>query len=318
MSDIYHVDAYTDKELYDILDLFNPSDRELEAKILFYIRKYENITTEEGIEIYHFFNDIYKRFFEVVDSIEGFEGNDSTVDVDPPNPGATNTQQLVTSLNYSIGSVNPLLKQTYQRTISIDSQYRDSKTDIATNFTFNFTEILKDVVSIKLYAIQIPYTWYTISQSYGSNFIYLKGITTGITSSVHDISINISPGNYNQSNISSAIQNQMLNLQKYYTDISFGSTNLTYDPLGCKATFTIDIQKSYNESSYILDFSNILVSPYPYDNPYRTYYLSSFLGFNSTEYSTSFVKSGKINNPLSTNGSVYCFNTSNNFINIIQ
>jgi hypothetical protein len=311
MSDIYHVDAYTDKELYDILDLFNPSDRELEAKILFYIRKYENITTSDGIEIYHFFNDIYKRFFEVVDSIEGFEGNDTT------KPTEIDTQ-IVSSVTYSGGSINPLLKQTYQRTISIDSQYRDSKTDLATNFTFNFTEILKDVVSIKLYAIQIPYTWYTISQSYGSNFIYLKGITTGITSSFHDISINITPGNYNQSNISSAIQTQMLNLSKNYTDISFGSTNLIYDPLGCKASFNIDIQKSYNESSYILDFSNILVSPYPYDNPYRTYYLSSFLGFNSLEYSTSFVRSYIISAPLSTTVSSYCFNTSNNVINIIQ
>ena len=32
-TEVYNVDNYTDKELYDILDLTDPSDRVLEAKI---------------------------------------------------------------------------------------------------------------------------------------------------------------------------------------------------------------------------------------------------------------------------------------------
>jgi len=39
-NDIYDVNKYTDEELYNILDLINPSDRELEAKIFFLIHKY--------------------------------------------------------------------------------------------------------------------------------------------------------------------------------------------------------------------------------------------------------------------------------------
>ena len=37
---IYDVNSYTDRELYDILELDNPSDRVLEAKILSMVNKY--------------------------------------------------------------------------------------------------------------------------------------------------------------------------------------------------------------------------------------------------------------------------------------
>ena len=40
---LYNIEAYTDEELYDILDVNNPTDRELEAKILFMIHKYEKM-----------------------------------------------------------------------------------------------------------------------------------------------------------------------------------------------------------------------------------------------------------------------------------
>jgi hypothetical protein len=39
-EDIYNVSSYTDEELIQLLDLNNPSDRELEAQIIFFIKKY--------------------------------------------------------------------------------------------------------------------------------------------------------------------------------------------------------------------------------------------------------------------------------------
>ena len=38
-KDIYDVNSYTDKELFEILDLTSPTDRELEAKIVQQINK---------------------------------------------------------------------------------------------------------------------------------------------------------------------------------------------------------------------------------------------------------------------------------------
>ena len=40
-TEIYDISDYSDEELFEVLDLQNPSDRELEAKILMMIHKYE-------------------------------------------------------------------------------------------------------------------------------------------------------------------------------------------------------------------------------------------------------------------------------------
>ena len=68
---MYDVDSYTDKELMDILDLFNPTDRELEMKIIHYIRKYDLIQNTEGDRLADFYRDIYRRFFDVIESENG-------------------------------------------------------------------------------------------------------------------------------------------------------------------------------------------------------------------------------------------------------
>ena len=340
--DMYNVDSYSEKELLDILDLFHPTDRELEAKILSYIDKYNDSSNKDAVILHRFFVDIYKRFFYLDEdeeengnrdkSVEGFEGIDDKV---TPTTSDQNVQ-LTSSLTYAKGKLNPILKQTYQRIITIDSQYRDSKNGLSTNFTFNFTETLKDVVSIKLYAVQIPYTWYTISKSYGSNFFYIKGNVPGINNGLHDISINIPAGNYslttvnnisnndNGNSISGAIQSAMLNLQNVYTDISFGNTSLSYNINLCKATLTIDIQNHYNENAYRFEFpdsSNSFFSPATVGedtNLNRSKYLSCFLGFNSPSYSTCSIYSLRALKQIDDNSSIYAFDNSNNTIQIIQ
>ena len=79
MSSVYDIDDYTDAELYEILDLVNPTDRELEAKILMEIHKYENINTKSASKLAIFFDKIYNRFFESEDDVvEGYAGKDET------------------------------------------------------------------------------------------------------------------------------------------------------------------------------------------------------------------------------------------------
>ena len=344
-DDMYNVDSYSEKELLDILDLFNPTDRELEAKICSYIDKYSNDYNDETVRLHTFFTNIYKRFFyveeeeEEEEDIEGFTGMITTdTDTDKDNSGNNDQPTNTFALSYSLnGIVNPLLKQTIQRVITIDSQYRDSKNSLSTQYTFNFTEILKDVVSLKLYAVQIPYTWYTISRNYGSNFIFIKGNVPGINNGLHDISINIMPGNYSlttinnigndtSKSISGAIQESIALLPSVYTDVSFGYTNLAYDINQCLATFIIDIQKHYNENAYYFHFPGILYSPVSIvkndtfvANVNRYNNLSAFLGFNSSSYSTcSFYSTRTVTNTLNNTISNFMFDASNNYINIIQ
>ena len=62
-KNMYDVNSYTDRELLDILDLTNPSDRELEAKIIFLINKYKNMQNDSGDELTIFFENISLGFF---------------------------------------------------------------------------------------------------------------------------------------------------------------------------------------------------------------------------------------------------------------
>ena len=339
---MYDVNSYSEKELLNILDLFHPTDRELEAKILSYIDKYSNGSNDETLRLHTFFMNIYKRFFYMEEEdeneedenglIEGFSSSSPGFSSNSPDQNQNQNQnqnvQLVSSLTYAKGKLNPILKQTVQRIITIDSQYRDSNKNLSTQFTFNFTETLKDVLSLKLYAVQIPYTWYTISKSYGSNFIYIKGNVPGIDNGLHDISINILPGNYSlttisnvgidtSKSISGAIQTAISELSNIYTDVSFGATNMSYNVNQCKATFNIDIQKHYNESSYSFYFPGVLYSPTS-NSENRKNNLSCFLGFNSASYSTCSFYSSRTIETLNNTNSIHKFDASNNYINIIQ
>mgnify|MGYP001434828444 FL=1 len=63
-KDLYKIKDYSDAELYEILDLNNPTDRELEAKILMMIHKYENSKAKSSKKLVKFFEDIYEHFFD--------------------------------------------------------------------------------------------------------------------------------------------------------------------------------------------------------------------------------------------------------------
>ena len=79
------------------------------------------------------------------------------------------------SIDYPKGKTNPIVRQTMLKMLSIDSQFRDDYYNTsATSFTMNLSTPIIDVISMKLYSVQIPYTWYTINNNFGSNFIFFK------------------------------------------------------------------------------------------------------------------------------------------------
>jgi len=326
---LYNVNDYTDAELYNILDLVNPTDRELEAKILMQIHKYENIGTKSAQKLARFFDDIYNHFFDTeegeaeaeegeaegyANAIEPFEAisnpsklnraSQSTIDaniaaasgaIDPTKTKQPATNNMMTladksapetqtvgytqNLAYTKGKLNPILQQTTKRIISIDSQYRSDKRTMSTAFTFNLSEPLKDVVSLKLYSVQIPYTWYTIGKAYGNNFFYIKGRTSGINSGsgIHDIQVPIAPGNYSPAELIGAVNNSIADLKRSRTDISLGNTSFSYNYNTSLTTANIDLKTGYNQSSYVINFNNNSIPNY--------------LGFIQTDYSIRTLRS---------------------------
>ena len=74
--------------------------------------------------------------------------------------------------------LNPNLKNTITRIISIDSQYRQNilpylagdtnSPSYNTDFTVNLSDHLNKVINMKLYSVHIPTTWYTFDESLGN------------------------------------------------------------------------------------------------------------------------------------------------------
>ena len=278
---LYDIEAYTDEELYDILDLNDPSDRELEAKILFMIHKYEKMNSKSGKKLAHFFESIYEHFFD--DDDEDNEYDQTSIVENNEQEGFTNLDNVIKAttkvpviqqetlenkeeekeetppvvytqeLTYKKGVLNPILKQTTKRIISIDSQYRPDKTTISTDFIVNLSEPLKDVVSLKLYSIQIPNTWYTIGKSYGSNLVYLKGRTPGIDNDTHDIKLEIEAGNYKPYELVTTLNTSIQTVnQTLDTDLS--SSLFSYNQYTSLCKFSGNLKKQYTESSYYINF----------------------------------------------------------------
>lgn len=321
--DTYNVNKYSDEELYEILDMNNPTDRELEAKIIQMLNKYETITTDVGKQLYTFFDNIYKRFFatESDDEIEGFTNNESTEK--PKQQPEAQTIASVQQFDYSADKLqlNPLLKQTIKRVISIDSQYRNVTTyPSTTSFSFDLSEPLRDVVSLKLYSIQIPYTWYTVAKSYGSNFFYIRGNSPGISNAKYKIEIQ--PGNYDQTTLPIALNKAFQDISNNgASDINFnGLPLITYNSVTAKTTIQLNLQNTFNESYYDINFPYFT---YPNNiNQSITKSIPGFLGFNSQTYNVNAITSKKtyirtniIESQLSQN---YTLDNSNNYFTVIQ
>ena len=357
-DDEYNIDKYTDQECFEVLNLNNPSDRELEMKILQFMDKYE----KKSKRLYRFFESMYDRFFteEEEDAIEGFE-SDMKNDEPKREPAQTqaspqtfgnSTTTISTIATHNVDYIadpkklNPVERKTIFKMISIDSQFReDPRNTSATNFTMNLSESIDNVISMKLYSVQIPYTWYTINESFGSNFFYIKGNSPGINNGDHDIKVDVNSGTYTADGIVGAINtklnflkniknnNENKNKPEYSSvvDLSMGQTQVSYQ-LGAtdaKIVFELDLNKKYNETDYQLFFPT-WSSP-DVSGSAKSLTIPSFLGFNYNSYYPYVAYSQKNILPLigdegSANVSLYTVNSgssdpldiSNNYFTIYQ
>lgn len=191
--------------------------------------------------------------------------------------------------------LNPTSQKTIFKMISIDSQYREgSQNTSATNFALNLSESLSNVISMKLYSVQIPYTWYTINNNFGSNYFYLKGNSPGIDNGQHDIKVQISSGTYTPPQIATALNTSISTLKLKNTsnpqynsiyDFSFGQTYISYNTANSQSSkilFEFDLKKTFNETDYALYFPN-WTTPNVVGSE-KSNSIPSFLGYNSNTY----------------------------------
>lgn len=103
--------------------------------------------------------------------------------------GVTNT----VSVPVAQDTLNPNLENVTSRFINLDSQFRQAAggvDTIATDYTLDLSDPLTNVISLRLYSFQIPFTWYVIDEQYGNTCFW-------VTNMGNTFKIFIEPGNYN-------------------------------------------------------------------------------------------------------------------------
>ena len=299
-DELYNVEKYSDNDLFTMLDLTNPSDRELEAKILMEIDKYTEINDSTAEKLKVFFEQVYKHFFEDedIDSEyteedvfhEGFttaNDDDSKIVMGKNTIEQTNVnlkkieprvRSITTNLNYDKSALNPLLKETQKRILQLDSSFRDFENyKISTNYLINLSEVLHNVVSLKLHSVNIPYTWYNVGSNSDANLFLLKGVTPGVEN-VYEFKFEIAAGTYDITEMTTALNESVATLATTYPEVNFGTTKVEYNEKTTRLELTLDIKNIFTEIQYYLYFAT---NTNAFDVDVRQETIPSFLGFST-------------------------------------
>jgi len=103
-------------------------------------------------------------------------------------------------------SLNPNLKNTISRFINLDSQFRQFSgiNSASTNYTLDLSDTLKNVLSMRLYSYQIPFSWYLIDPIYNNTCFW-------ITNGSDNVPITMPAGNYTSTEFVTTLNNAFIN-----------------------------------------------------------------------------------------------------------
>ena len=117
---------------------------------------------------------------------------------------------------YYQGTINPLSKRILRQNINIDTRFRENYyTTNASNFHVDLPLRLTQVVSLQLSALEMPSTFYVISQVFGNNFFVLE--ITG----QNPLIVTIPDGNYEYLSLQNYINNFLSTVGAPYSNIQF-------------------------------------------------------------------------------------------------
>ena len=250
----YNVNNYTISELLAILGLDDPDTDEIIDTTNKYI---ERFSSENQPQLVNFFQSIQTKLLRYMHDLENsakdveFSPDEKQTDDWYKNevlPQSNTTQkdkntdriqkidiydnehvpmkreQLGINNNFNVpvaqDTLNPNLENITTRFINLDSQFRQASggsESMSTDYTMDLSDPLTNVLSLRLYSIQIPYTWYTIDYIYGNTCFW-------VTNTGNTFKIFIEPGNYSPSEFCTAINNAfttLTNYQKPYSDIDW-------------------------------------------------------------------------------------------------
>ena len=116
-------------------------------------------------------------------------------------------EQIATTDNFQLpvkqDSLNPNLKNTINRFVNLDSQFRqytNGADSNATDYTLDLSDTLKNTLSMRLYSYQIPYSWYAIDINYGNTCFWIVDNNNNYV-----VVVSVASGNYSQTQFVSTL-----------------------------------------------------------------------------------------------------------------
>jgi len=205
-----NVDNYTISELLGIIELDDPTTDDIINKTNYYIKDFQK---KKNPELVNFFKSIQTKLLNYINQLETSRtdieyspNNKQTeewikyealpqdnpiqkdkitervqkIDVYDNNHMPMKREQLGVNNNFQVpvaqDTLNPNLENITSRFINLDSQFRQSSggtESMSTDYTMDLSDPLTNVLSLRLYSIQIPYTWYTIDYIYGNTCFWV-------------------------------------------------------------------------------------------------------------------------------------------------
>ena len=158
------------------------------------------------------------------------------------------------------GTLNPIQYTTIKRAVNIDSRfrpdyYKTSSSDQRLTLPYKF----ENVINMRLASLELPLTYYTISEAYGNNTFLVEWAPDTSGNYQNAVQIKIPDGNYStiytdrldMSSIEAIINAQ---LQKSIVDTSF-NLRYTVDSNSGRSIFAVDV-------SGVTDLSGVVSSGY--------------------------------------------------------
>ena len=141
-------------------------------------------------------------------------------------------------VNVAQDTLNPNLKNSTQRFINLDSQFRQVAGigDSATDYTCDLSDPLTNVLSMRLYSFQIPYTWYAIDYNYGNTSLWISNSDGTINTQIA-----VTPGNYSPSDFVTELATAFTNagFSGVSGSTSSSSAQIYYNPNNAKITLNL-------------------------------------------------------------------------------
>jgi hypothetical protein len=245
----YNVNNYTITELLAILELEDPNSDEIIDSTNTYI---ERFSEENQPQLVNFFQSIQTKLLQYMEELETsgndaeYEPNEEQtknwieyqalpqddavqrdkntdrvqkIDVYDNNHVPMNREQLGVNNNFNVpvaqDTLNPNLTNVTTRFINLDSQFRQASggsESLSTNYTMDLSDHLTNVLTLSLYSIQIPYTWYAIDYIYGNTCFWLTNADDTFT-------ISVEPGNYSPTEFCNTLNNAFISAGFIYAGI---------------------------------------------------------------------------------------------------